>query len=566
MNKAYRDFAPSIIKSQGGTSLSATDYHHYKEAKLRVYIIVLCFILCYLIGMLRVISLSLSDYKPRDYASTYNKNLIEHRANITDRNGNLLATSLKIPSVYADPAKIIDLDEAVYKLHSVLKDIPLSALREKLKNPKRRFVWIKRKITPEVQYKINKLGIPGVFFKEEEKRFYPQGHYMSQFLGFTDVDNIGISGVEKSLNEQIKDSYEDLELSIDTRVQNILTKELKYAIDRFSAIGGAGIVMNIQSGEILGISSLPDFNPTNIKKASKDQKFNRATLGIYELGSIFKIINNALALENGITMEDTFDVGQPLKIGRFRIKDYHQEKKGTKFNLSEILRESSNIGSARIIDQLGVEKQRDFFRKLGLLDKVDIEIPEVGSTITPYKWRLANAMTMSYGHGIAVSPLSATTAIASILNDGLEVKPTLLKGKKVEYKNRVVSKKTSNLIKKMMRIVVREGTGSQAESKGYFIGGKTGTADKLDENGGYKGKEVISSFIGAFPMNKPQYIIYIMVDEPQGRKDTWGFATGGWVAAPAVKKVIEQIAPILGIFPENNEFDIANIEKNLIIE
>lgn len=169
MNKAYRDFAPTIIKSQGGVSLSASDYHHYKEAKLRVYIIILCFILCYLIGMIRVVSLSLSDYKPRDYSSTYNKKLIDHRANITDRNGNLLATSLKIPSVYADPAKIIDLDEAVYKLHSVLKDIPLSVLRKKLQNSKRRFVWIKRKITPEIQYKINKLGIPGVFFKEEEK-------------------------------------------------------------------------------------------------------------------------------------------------------------------------------------------------------------------------------------------------------------------------------------------------------------------------------------------------------------------------------------------------------------
>ena len=562
---AFKDFAPSIISSQGGMSLSATDFKNYKYAKWRILFIISCFLLLYVIGAGRVIALAISGYE-RNASSIYSEKHIEHRGNITDRNGELLATSLKIQSIYADPSEIIDVDEAVNEIHSVLKDISKKELRSKLDNPKRRFSWIKRKITPETQYKINKLGLPGIFFQEEEQRFYPQGNSLAQFIGFTDIDNIGIAGVEKSLNERIKDSYQDLPLSIDMKVQNILNKELKYSIDRFSGIGGAGIVMNIKTGEILGIASMPEFNPTQAKEANKDQRFNRATLGVYELGSVFKVINTAFALENGIKATDKFDVGEPMKIGRFRIRDYHQEKKGTKFNVVEILKESSNIGSAKMVEEIGATKQEEFFHKLGLLDKADIELPEVGAPMPPYRWRLANALTIAYGHGIAVSPLSMMIAMSTILNDGYTVSPTLLKKKVGKRGKQVVSKSTSDLVKKMMRIVVRDGTGNFAESKGYFIGGKTGTADKLDANGGYQGDGVISSFVGAFPMQDPQYAVYIMVDEPKGRKDTWNFNTGGWVAAPAVKNIIEQIAPIVGVFPENDEFNIAKIENSLMID
>jgi cell division protein FtsI (penicillin-binding protein 3) len=563
MNKAYKDFAPSIIALKGGASLSSGDYKKYKEARWRLIFISFLFVLCYTIGATRVIILSLAGYE-RNTSSIFSEKHIEHRANITDRNGSIIATSLKIQSVYADPADIIDVEEAVNGLNKVL-GISKSELQKKLENPKKRFVWIKRKITPGTQYEINKLGIPGIFFKEEEQRFYPQGNSLSQVIGFTDIDNIGIAGIEKTLNDEIKDSYKDLPLSIDMKIQNILTKEVHHAMERFSGVGGGGIVMNIKTGEIMGIVSLPEFNPTKAKTATKDEKFNRNTLGVYELGSVFKVINTALALENGIKVTDEFDVGEPLKVGRFRIRDYHQEKKGTKFNVAQILKESSNIGSARMVEELGSTKQEEFFKKIGLLDKSNVELPEVGAPMLPQRWRLANAFTISYGHGIAVSPLAMTTAVATILNNGYEVSPTLLK--REEYKSKqIISKESSDLVKKMMRIVVRDGTGNFADSKGYFIGGKTGTADKLDENGGYRGNEVIASFVGAFPMNDPKYVVYVMIDEPQGREDTWNFNTGGWVAAPAVKNIVEQIAPILGVLPENNEINIAKIENDLMIE
>jgi len=559
---AYKDFAPSIIKSQGGVSLSSSEYKNYNVAKWRVLFIFFCFILLYFIGIIRIIDLASCGYEKVFYT---NHKIIEHRGDIVDRNGELIATSLKIQSVYADPAKIIDVNEAVNALHSVLPEFTKKELKSKIDNPKKRFVWLKRKITPELYYEINKLGIPGVFFQEEEQRFYPQGKSLSQIIGFTDLDNIGIAGVEKTLNDEIKDSYENIELSIDMRVQNILRKELKYAIDRFSGIGGAGIVMDLSNGEILGITSMPEFNPTKAHEATNDQKFNRATLGVYELGSVFKVINTAFALENGVKVDDEFEVGEPVKIGRFYIHDFHKAKKGTKYNLAQILKESSNIGSARMAEELGAAKQEDFFRKIGLLDRAQIELSEVGDPMPPKRWRLANALTISYGHGIAVSPLSAVSAIATIVNDGYKVIPTLLRKNEHKGSEQIISKKNSDLVKKMMRLVVKEGTGSFAESKGYFIGGKTGTADKLNASGNYKNQGVISSFVGAFPMQNPKYIVYMMVDEPKGIKETWNYNTGGWVAAPAAKKVIEQIAPILKVFPEKDEINLEKIENDLII-
>lgn len=533
----------------------------------RLFVIMILFAIAFMVVGLRVLdvavisgeSTSVSDLEG-DAASEP----IYRRSDIVDRNGIILATSLETASVYANPKIMLDKQQAAQKLASVFKDLNVNELKAKF-NIDKNFVWIKRNLTPSEQYKVNALGIPGVYFRAEEKRIYPHKNLFSHSLGFVNIDSHGISGLEKQFDKyltkkiSVDDKYNEempLKLSLDVRVQNIMRESLLESINTFKAKGGSGIVMDVTSGEILAMVSLPDFDPNQPSSAKPDDIFNRVTYGVYEMGSTFKIFNTAMALDNGtISMKDSYDVASPIKIGGFSINDYHP--KAPTLTVPEIFMYSSNIGSAKIALDAGASVQKSFLKKLGLLDEITLEIPEKGKPLFPSAWSKISSMTISYGHGIAVSAMHVASATAALINGGIFYPATLLKKEDSDiYGKRIVNIKTSDNMRKLLRLTVQHGTGEKADVANYLVGGKTGSADKVVV-GGYNRHAIISSFIGAFPMNKPKYVVYAMIDEPTGNKSTGGFATGGMIAAPVVNKVISRIGPMLNVMPVDvNKYEI----------
>jgi cell division protein FtsI (penicillin-binding protein 3) len=478
------------------------------------------------------------------------------RADIVDRNGKLLATTLSTPSLYADARQILDVDEATRGILSVLPQLNAADVRGKL-NSGKSFVWIKRRLTPRQQYDINQLGIPGLHFDSEEQRVYPFGDLAAHVVGFCGIDNNGLAGIERALDSTVKGRAEPLQLSLDARVQFILHQELTKVVTDFSAKGAAGIIMDVRTGEIVAMVSLPDFDPNHPGRAdpgmsaaeAKDRTFNKITLGAYELGSVFKTFNTAMALDAGTaTMTKQYDAIHNIRIGRFTISDYHGKHR--MLSVPEVYMYSSNLGSARMALEAGAERQRKFLAKLGLLKPVPIEFDEVAKPHYPRHWREVNVITIAYGHGIAVTPLHAITAFSAMVNGGILRPPTLRKltPDAVPAGERVISPKTSEQMRKLMRLVVQYGTAKQAAAPGYVVGGKTGTAEK-NVGGRYLEKKLLSDFIGAFPMNDPKYAILMLVDEPHGTKESHGFATAGWTVVPATSRLIQRIAPILGVPP-----------------
>jgi cell division protein FtsI (penicillin-binding protein 3) len=470
------------------------------------------------------------------------------RGNIYDRNGVLLATTLRVASLYADPYLVSDPVNAAKKLVEIFPDLSYGSVLQNLQSNKR-FVWIKRNIMPHEQSAILEIGEPGLTFQYEDKRVYPHGSLMGHLQGYTDIDTRGLSGIERSFDALLA-SGNDLTLSMDYRLQHALRREVSGAMQEFSGIGGFGVVMDVNTGEILAGVSLPDFDPNTANDASDDEKFNRLSLGVYELGSVFKIFSTAAFLEtHDVPLGTTFDVRHPIRVGRFTINDYHPENRV--LTLPEVFMYSSNIGSAMIGQAVGDEKLRDFYDDLGLLSPMDFGIKEVGRPMFPRPWREISTLTASYGHGIATTPLQLASAVASIVNGGNLISPRIVKEDMAQGDNatkgrRIVSAKTAHRMRQLLRLVVTDGTGSKADVKGYLVGGKTGTAEKIGP-GGYDTKKRISSFVGVFPMDSPQYAIYIAVDEPKGTKASYGYATGGWVSAPAVGRMISSMAAILGI-------------------
>lgn len=470
------------------------------------------------------------------------------RADIVDRNGVLLATSLRMASLYADPHLVSDSSGTARALSGIFPDLVYGEVLQKLQSDNR-FAWIKRNLTPDEQYKVLEIGDPGLAFRYEDKRIYPEGALTSHVVGYTDVDGRGLSGIERAFNNFLSVAEEDpLALTLDIRVQHILHRELAKAIDDFRAKGGAGLVMDVKNGELLAVVSLPDFDPHHPAKVPAVNLFNRATLGVYELGSTFKIFSIAALLDlKNVSLAKTFDASEPIKRGRFMIRDYHAQKRD--LSIPEIFMYSSNIGSALIGEMVGTDDLKKFYADLGLLDRATLEIKELGRPIVPSPWRDINTLTASYGHGIAVSPLQLVSAVASIVNEGYFVAPTLIKSSGPgESVFQIVSPETSEKMRSLLRLVVAEGTGKNAEVPGYLVGGKTGTAEK-SVNGSYDRKRLISSFIGAFPMDDPRYVVFVMVDEPKGTQESFGYATGGWVAAPAVGRIVASMAPLLGMAP-----------------
>ena len=469
------------------------------------------------------------------------------RADIVDRNGVLLATSLKTASLFADPRKISDPTVAAHRLVEILPDLSEEVVAARLGSGKS-FVWLRRNLTPRQQFEVNRLGIPGLDFEKEERRVYPHGRLAGHIVGFTNVDNVGLSGIEKSMDAAIAGAKDPLRLSIDIRVQQILRHELAGQIEKFKAIGGGGIVLDVESGEVVAMVSLPDFDPNAAGQAADDTRFNRMTLGVYELGSVFKIFNHAIALETGVaSFASSYDATKPIRVARFTISDFHPEKRW--LTVPEIFQHSSNIGSAKIALDIGSEDQRKYLGHLGLLRRTSIELPEQATPMYPSRWREINTMTISFGHGIAVSPLHLTSAVAAVVNGGILRPATLIDhDAKPTDGVQVFSAETSDRMRRLLRLVVETGTGRNADAKGYLVGGKTGTAEK-QVNGSYKRNALISSFVGVYPVTAPRFVVFAMLDEPKGIKASYGYATGGWTAAPVVKGVVARMAPLFGIAP-----------------
>ncbi len=485
------------------------------------------------------------------------------RAAITDRNGEILATTLPVASVYANPREIRDPAMAAKRLATALPDLDHAATLRRLSED-RSFVWVKRHVSPREMAAVNRLGIPGVRFQREEKRVYPHGSLVSQVVGLTDIDGHGIAGMERARDGQLADGRSPLALSLDLRIQYILAEELAASMQTFSGIGAAGLVVDARSGEILAQVSLPSFDPDDPGAASEEARFNRASLGVYEMGSVFKLFTAAMALDAGTArLTDGYDVTDPIRVGRYRITDYHPIR-GT-LSVPEIIMHSSNIGTVHMAMDAGTERLLAFYDALGLTRAARTELPESGQPLLPSPWREINTMTASYGHGIAVTPLQLVRAVSAIANGGELPELSLVRKEPGEpvARTRVLTEETSRQMRWLMRLVVEKGTGSKADAAGYLVGGKTGTADKLAPSGGYAKNKRIATFVGAFPMDDPEYVIFAMVDEPKGTKETYGYATAGWVSAPVIGRVVERIAPLLGIAPRRGD-DETETERRIV--
>jgi cell division protein FtsI (penicillin-binding protein 3) len=474
------------------------------------------------------------------------------RATITDRNGEILAVSLPLTALYANPRQIENPAEAADRLRTVLPQLDRERVIQRLTG-ERQFAYIARALTPREMSQVNALGIPGLYFEEAERRYFPQGGNAAHIIGGVDVDGHGIAGVERRFDARLRDDpTERLRLSLDIRVQLALRDGVQRAITEFNGIGGAGVVIDVNTGEVLSMVSLPDYDANDVGAATMDQRFNRVTVGVYEPGSTFKLLTASMALEHGLQTWQGYDASQPIRAGRFTITDYRG--KGRWLALPEILAYSSNLGAARMAAAVGPTDHRDFMRRMGMTSRLGIEIPETALPLVPAQraWHELSTMTIGFGHGISVTPLHVATAATAIVNGGILRQPTILAQQQgVERPGvRVISERTSSIMRRLMRLVVTDGSGRNADVQGYFVGGKTGTAQKTGPRGGYLPNKRIAAFVGAFPIYAPRYAVYVMIDEPKPNARSHGFATAGWVAAPAAGMVISRIAPILGMLPE----------------
>jgi cell division protein FtsI (penicillin-binding protein 3) len=471
------------------------------------------------------------------------------RANLVDRRGDLIATSLPVASLCARPKLVRDPAAVAHAVAFVLPNTNAATMQAQLERGKD-FVWLHRHITPAQHDQLMDLGLPGLCFEKEQRRVYPQNGLVSHVAGFADLDGKGLAGVERKFDELLNERAQPFSLSVDLTVQRIVREEVQKAMDRFRAIGGVGVLMRADTAEVISMVSLPDFDANDAGGAIDDARFNRATLGVYEMGSTFKLFTAAMALEAGhAKLLTRFDASKPLKIGRFTIRDFYAKNRW--LTVEEILIHSSNIGAARMAELSGPAGQRAFMGKLGMLQPVALEVSDVGSPLKPRRWGDTAMLTISFGHGLAVTPVHMTAALSALVNGGIYRQPTVVKrlpGEAAQGK-RIVSEKVSDDVRWLMRQVVVNGTGWKADTAFYPVGGKTGTAEKARGRRGYDKNEKLASFIAAFPIHDPKYVLLVMVDEPKGRKDTFGYATGGWVAAPAVKAIIERSGPALGLEP-----------------
>jgi cell division protein FtsI (penicillin-binding protein 3) len=483
------------------------------------------------------------------------------RPDILDRNGEVLATDIKVMSVFAEPRRIIDKDEAVELLTAVLPDVDAVELRKKL-GSRKGFVWVKRAVTPAQQQEVHHLGLPGIGFMAENKRVYPNGPIAAHVLGFANLDGVGISGLEKYIDGQgvadlagagfkmTSDDLKPVTTSLDLRATFAVRDELAKGIAKFKAKAGAAAILDVNTGEVIAMASLPDFDPNNPVDALDPNKINRLSVGVYEMGSTFKAISIAMALEAGkVNLNSRVDARESLRYGRFTIHDFHATHRV--LSVPEVFVHSSNIGTARMALMVGVDGHKAFLHKMGQLTRLHTELPESAEPLVPKNWGELNTMTIAFGQGLNVAPLQALMAVGALVNGGTLVTPTFLKRSETDAKKdapHVVRPETSESMRYLMRLNAEIGSAKNADIKGYFVGGKTGTADKI-VHGHYSKDKVFTTFMAIVPADKPKYLFLVLMDEPQGLPETFGYHTAAFNSGSVTGKLIERVSPMLGIAP-----------------
>ena len=527
--------------------------NQFKFRKIKLLICSLLLIMSFTIIGYRTISLAGTNKESISntaYTNIKNKSFHKNlRGNIYDRNNKILATTISTLSLNVNPQEILNKYHTIAKLKKIFPHLKEEDLFKKL-NSNKKHINLLRELSPRDYVSLLNAGIEGLKIETKDKRIYPNNTLASHVLGATDIDGKGIAGVEKNFDSQLQDG-DDVTLSIHSGIQHITKTLLLNQIKKFEAEGGAGIIMNAKNGELFSLVSLPDYNANNYNSILSENLFNKATKGIYELGSTLKLITAAIAFESNLINEnDLFDVSKPLKVSSRIINDFHPLNYA--INIPEVIVHSSNIGSAKIAEKFGSSTQLKYLKSLGLLNMLSLEIPELGKPRVLKDKKILSTMTISYGHGISITPMHLASATATIVNSGVKVNPTLIKGKNKKKNEIIISEETSMKMKSIMRLVVsnKNGTAKKAEAPGYVIGGKTGTAEKINPSGGYFKKKNIVAFTGAFPMNDPEFIITIMIDNPKGQKFSFGYRTAGWVVAPIVKQLVTRVAPILGVKPQ----------------
>ncbi|MBO6816036.1 MAG: penicillin-binding protein 2 [Rhizobiaceae bacterium] len=540
------------------------------QSRSRIVLTMVMVGLAYVVIFGRLAFLGFQEEREYAYYDTRDISTSAARPDIRDRNGEMLATDIVMSSLFAEPRLIVDVDEAVEKLLTVLPELDARTVHRRLSS-NAGFVWLKRELTPATESRILALGIPGLGFRTETRRFYPSGQTASHLIGYVNIDNVGIAGLEKYIDDrglrQLQKlgfaSDKDLEpihLAVDLRVQHYVRDELAKAMKRYDAIAAGAVVLNARTGEVVAMASLPDYDPNRPVEAQKDDRINRVSKGLFEMGSTFKTFTTAMALDSGlVTMSSQFDATKPLRIGGHTINDFHAKRRV--LNVPEVFIYSSNIGTAKMADVVGIEGHRDFLHKIGLLSRMPFELPEVSSPVEPREWRKINSVTISYGHGAQTTPLQTAVAGAALVNGGRLIPPTLFPRSQAQADaeaRQVISPATSEKMRYLMRLNVEEGSGKRAEVPGFKVGGKTGTAEKV-VNGRYSKNKRFNAFLAAFPIDDPQYVVLTFIDEPKP-EDGKPSATAGLNAAPMVRNIIRRSASVLGVKP-----DFGKLEAPLLI-
>jgi cell division protein FtsI (penicillin-binding protein 3) len=555
-----------------GTLLYGRNVDRTAKARARVGLAILAFAAVYSVIGVRLVMFAVVPESHFVQRGASKDAVATARPDIIDRNGMILATDVRAPSLFAEPRKIIDVDESVELLTAVLPDLDATEMRDRI-GSRKGFVWLKREITPKQRGEIYKLGLPGVGFLAENKRVYPNSAEVSHLIGHVNIDNQGIAGIEKWVDGHGLQALhlaglasdrlqKPIELAVDLRVQHALRDELIFAAEKYKVKAAAGLVVDVNTGEIISMVSLPDYDPNSPKQANDPMRINRLTTGVYELGSTFKALTLAMAFDSGkVNLNSTFDAHGPMHYGRFIIHDDHAQNRI--LTVPEIFTYSSNIGAAKIALSMGVEYHKWFLRKMGLLERLRTELPESAEPLWPKHWGELNTVTVAFGHGIAVAPLQAVEAINALVNGGYLIPPTFMKRSKedaMKLAKVVLKPETSEKMRYVMRLNAEKGTAKKADVPGYYVGGKTGTSEKVI-NGRYSHGRVLNTFTAILPADKPRFQIMIILDEPQPLPETFGFQTSGWNAVPTAGRVIARIAPMLGVEPR---FDLPPADQLIL--
>lgn len=544
----------------GHISLPARRLSAAEQARSRMTLAMLIVACVYAVICARLIQFGMMEPSDSVRLNLPDPSITARRPDIVDRNGVVLATDINTASLYGEPNRIVDVDEAVENLLTVLPDLDIEQTHKRLSS-KAGFVWLRRELTPAQQSAILSLGIPGIGFKTETRRFYPNGRIASHIIGHVNIDNVGIAGIEKNIDDRgLKDlraagfasaaPIEPVRLSIDSRVQYIVRDELERAMERYKAIAAGGVMIDIHTGEIVAMAALPDYDSNDPAEALQPDRLNRMSAGLYEMGSTFKTFTTAMALDSGkVSLGDHFDASKPLQIAGFTINDFHGKKRI--LSVPEVFIYSSNIGTAKMADEVGVEGHREFLHRIGLLDRMVFDLPETATPVEPSEWKKINSVTISYGHGVTTTPLQTAVAGAALMNGGFLIPATLFPRTETEAQavaRRVVRPETSEAMRYLFRMNVEQGSGRRADVPGYWVGGKTGTAEKVVD-GRYSSSKRFNAFLAAFPIDKPDYVVLTIIDEPEPEEPGMG-ATAGSNAAVMVGNIVRRSSPLMGIKPQ----------------